>query len=189
MAFTPSPPLAVATTKVLTAFAMHRPQVGAFKIFRAGGADSVALVSHWARALLGVSLEVFEEAAERWIATRDDIPVPATFAKFARKIDDDEYRTRDRLDVVRMAPSVAANAHATRRAELDRRVREHLPAVADMMRLWDVLLSGATTDDERAALRDGHVSDVVLAKAIRTVLAERQSKVQPISQTRTAGAA
>ena len=173
MTFTPSPQLAHATCQVLEYFALHRPRVGAFRVFRENGPDAQRLVAVWARAVLGISLEALPEAAERWIAERTEIPMPATFAKYARQIDNAEFRNRDRLD---LAPQAVAVRAATNRDTLGRLARDAGLTSRETMNLWDDLLRGADNDDARDQIRQGNVSDTEFANALQRILAQRPTK-------------
>jgi hypothetical protein len=91
MTFTPTAALFKSTRNALLVFARHKPMV--FKLAHDASEAGDAFVNDYARGLLGVTLEAIPEAAQRWVATKTEIPSPASFGMFARALDVEEFRS------------------------------------------------------------------------------------------------
>lgn len=170
-----------ATREALQLFQDHLPK-GAFSIPEGDTSQSdreTKWVDTWAHALIGVSLVAIPDAARRWLGDEEKldskdrtmIPQPASFAKYARKVDYDYHRLA--------TPQLALIAgydrapHTTvlvgRVGELGARARKELGSMRLASEVWEVLLQNAGTESETRAIREGRVSDADFDCAIRMV--------------------
>jgi len=158
----PSPALARAVQSALLTFKRHHP-----RIFALVGDDSEAgqaFLADYARAFLGrsVSLEIIPDAAQRWVAAKDEAPRPASFVMWCRQIDQEVNP-----QVTSYTPAAAPIATSKNPVEIDKRSKymrqefdrlklERMPdtklsesSVVLMSKCWALLLELAGSDQER----------------------------------------
>lgn len=179
MTFSASPQLAGAVRRALHVFARHKPHL--FKLAHENSADASLFVDEWARALIGVTLEAIPDAAQRWVATRTEIPSVAAFGQFARDIDYAEYRPpvierhSNDGDRGRWPRGVEPAKDFGQVDKLGRRAHALLGDWQGVSEVWGLLWKTAPTMGERARVRAGDVDDDMFDEAMRIVLAQRST--------------
>ncbi len=177
MTFAASPQLDRAVRKALHVFARHKPHL--FKLAHENSDAATEFVSDWARAMLGVTLDAIPDAAQRWIATKTEIPSPAAFGYFAREIDRNEYRTVPAVDLKlhrdpnAWPPLVEVPKDFDRIDVLGRRAYDALKNWEAVSEVWALLWQTAPTTEERSQVRAGAIDDEMFDDAVRIVRTSR----------------
>ena len=182
--WTPSPLLATATSKALTAFARHWPRAMALALDASEAGR--AYVADYARALMGCDLAAIPEAAQRWLSENDKPPRPAEFAFLARAVAREMRPPQYGGAVVHGESFAHAQALPLSKQDMahidhrSRRAREFLGNWREVGEVWALLWHTADTPEKREQVRKGDVPLDVFDDATDLVLGGVRVKAGPL---------
>lgn len=177
----PSPPLARAVSAALLTFKRHHPRF--FALVGDSTEAGQAFLFDYCRAFLGggVSLEVIPDAAQRWVASKDDAPRAAAFAQWCRAID----REINPQITASYTPTPAPISASKNTTEIDKRSRYMLQEFEGKTMLvamcWALLLEMAGTEQERELILYGVPPREDVDVAIRLIREGRRPNGGPLA--------
>lgn len=186
----PSPQLARAVQQALLTFQRHYPRLFAL----AGDSSDAgqAFLADYARAFVGrsIHLDVIPDAAQRWIAEKDDPPRPASFVAWCRTIEQVYPQLAARTASPAPVPEAYDGAKDLRGIEkrsvyMREALGPKLGTLTNVALCWALLLEMAGSDEERQRVHLGLSDSVEVDVVVQLFREGRRPHGGPLSTTLT----